>query len=278
MKRIIQYVLLLLALCAAFGQANGIPDQSGSVSLRFEAEFTLDEGTLFAAVWGEETAVISGIHTTLIRFSGDAQLVFPAEWVYGTPPSELRENTCAVSTGFALEYFGGEDVVGLKLGTDTICGVFRYPVPVVLKPDREGFTAAELYPVPENTDLYRWGLDCAAQAGLPEPAEVLCGPEAAFLARLLPWTIFLWLLLRLTGRKGWLIAAIAILVFLPGWFFPTRLSDTVFWTELIESVLGRLRDWVTLSPAIRDQVMKKTWAQLGAVMASGMFILNRLKN
>lgn len=252
MKRFIRYALLLLALCFAFGQANMIGDQSQSVSLRFQEEFTLADAKGFAALWGEETAAISGIDTTLIRFAGDAQLVFPAEWVHGTPPSELKEDTCAVSSGFALECFGGQDVVGLKLGGDIICGVFRHEEAVVLKPAREGFTAAELFPVPKQTDLYRWGRDCAAQAGLPEPSAVLCGPEGAFLARLLPWVCCMWLLPRLTGRKGWLIAAVLFLLLLPDWFYPTRLSDMVFWSELFDSITGRVRDWLAPSPSLRD--------------------------
>ena len=266
MKQFIRYVLLLLALCFAFGQANVIGDQSQTVSLRFEEEFTLAEGGRFAAVWGEEPVSISGISTTRISFAGDAQLVFPAEWVYGTPPSALKERTCAVSTAFALECFGGQDVVGLQLGEDTICGVFHHPEAVVLKPAREGFTAAELYPVPSRTDLYRWGLDCAAQAGLPEPSAVLCGPEGAFLARLLPWLPCLWLLLRLTGRRGWVIAAFLLPVFLPDWFFPTRLSDTVFWSELLDSLLGRMGDWLALAPSLRNRQLKWAWVHLGAAM------------
>ena len=266
MKRFIRYTLLLLALCFAFGQANVIRTQSESVSLRFEEKFTLDEVRDFAALWGEETTTISGIDTTLIRFAGDTQLAFPAEWVYGTPPSELKEDTCAVSTGFALECFGGQDVVGLKLCEDTICGVFRHEEAVVLKPAREGFTAAELFPVPHHVDIYRYGHDCAAQAGLPEPSEVLCGPEAAFLARLLPWVFCLWLLLRLTGRTGWLIVAILLLVLLPNWFFPTRLSDIVFWSVLFDSIAGRIRDWLALSPSLRDTELKWAWFHLGAAM------------
>lgn len=266
MKQIIRYTLLLLALCFAFGQANVIRTQSESVSLRFEEAFALDEAGDFAAVWMEETASICGINATLIRFAGDAQLVFPTEWVFGTPPCELKESTCAVSTAFALECFGGQNVVGLKLGEDTICGVFRHGEAVVLKPDREGFTAAELFPIPEKTDLYRWGLDRAAQAGLPEPTEVLCGPEGAFLARLLPWGCFLWLLLRLTGRKGWVIVGIPLLVLLPDWFFPTRLSDIVFWSELFDSTAGRIRDWFSLLPSLRDTALKWAWLHLMAAM------------
>lgn len=276
MKRFIRYTLLLLALCFAFGQANMISDQSRSVSLRFDDEFTLADAKGFATLWGEEAATISGIDTTLIRFAGDAQLVFPAEWVYGTPPGELMEHTCAVSTGFALECFGGQDVVGLKLGEDTICGVFRHEEAVVLKPDRECFTAAELFPAPKQTDLYRWGRDCAAQAGLPEPSEILCGPEGAFAARFLPWVFGLWLLLRLTGRRGWLITAAVLLLLLPDWFFPTRLSDVRFWTELEESLCRTVQDWLSLSPALRDEAWKHSWFRfLFAMVCCGILLPRR---
>lgn len=148
----------------------------------------------------------------------------------------------------------------------------------VLKPDREGFSAAELFPVPKKTYLYRWGRDCAAQAGLPEPSEVLCGPVGAFAARFLPWVFGLWLLLRLTGRRGWLIAAILLLALLPDWFFPTRLSDIRFWTELGESLCGSVQDWLSLSPALRDEAWKCSWWQFLAAMVCCAVLLPRRTN
>lgn len=262
MKNAVRYALVLLALCFALAQVKVIRAQSQSVSLRFAEEFTLEEGRSFAAVWGEETTVISGVETTRISFAGDGQLVFPAEYVFGTPPSELKGGICAVSTGFALEHFGGVDVVGMKLEEDTICGVFRCEEPVVLKPGREGFTAAELFPVPAKTDLYRWGRDYAAQAGLAEPTAVLCGPELGFWALILPFAVLLLPLLGLLGRRGWLVAGVMLLFILPEWCFPTRLSDTVFWAELGESLLGRFRDWLALSPALRDGEVKLAWLHL----------------
>jgi len=266
MKQVIRCGIFLLALCVALGQAQMIRERSGSVSVRFEEAFDLGEGSRFAAVWGEETAVISGVDATLIRFAGDGQLAFPAQWVCGTPPGELRERACAVSTGFALEAFGGLDVVGLTLEGDTVCGVFRHEEPVVLKPDREGFTAVELFPAPREADLYRYGYDCAAQAGLPEPAAVLCGPEAAALSWFLPLGFCLWPLFRRTGGRGWLLAGLLLAVLLPDWFFPTRLSDVVFWSELRDSLAGRIEDQLALSPALRDTELKWAWLHLGAAL------------
>ena len=277
MKRSIRYLVLLLALCAAFEQANAIGEGCETVSLRFEEAVTLDSAPDFAALWSEETAEISGVETTVISFTGDAQAAFPARWVYGTPPSGLKENTCAVSTGFARECFGGQDVVGMKLGGEIICGVFEHESPVLLRPGREGFTAAEIFPVPEGTDCYRYGLDRAAQAGLPEPSEILCGPDGAFLARVLPWTLFLLPLVPLLGRKGWMFAGVLLILCLPDWFFPTRLSDTVFWSELFASILGRMKDIISLSPALRDQELMHHWFRLGAAVIAGAFFVTTRK-
>lgn len=273
MKRFVRYAVLFALLCFSFRQAAVIREHAPSVSLRFSTPFSIDQAAPFAAAWSEEKRIVSGIGTTLIRFRGDAQLAFPAAWVCGVPPNDLMENTCAVSTRLAWELYGGTDVIDLTVEIDaeayTICGVFDHKSPVLLLPGEDGFMAAELYPVPAVVDQYRHARECAAQAGLEEPTQILCGPEATFLAGLFPWlyvTLATWALVRRMARGRnwvWLIVVLILLPVIPDWFVPTRWSDTVFWAELAHSLHSRFQDWLTLNPALRDLTVKESWFVLG---------------
>jgi len=276
MKRFVRYAILFGILCCSFRQAAVILDHAPSVSLRFDTPFSLEQSEAFAAVWAEEPGIASGIGTTVIRFAGDAHLAFPAAWVCGSPPNDLMENACAVSTCLAWELYGGTDVTGLTVQIDAesyhICGVFDHGSPVLLVPGEDGFTAAELFPAPAGIDQYRYAHSCAAQAGLEEPTQILCGPEAGFLAGLLPWLCVMlaaWPLARriMRGRNwGWLIVVLILLPVIPDWFLPTRWSDTVFWTELAHSLHSRFQDWLTLNPALRDLAVKESWYALGILL------------
>lgn len=269
MKKLLRYGILCLLLCAAFRQAAMLRDLSPSVSLRFTEPISGEQAASFGAAWAEERGFVSGRESTVVRFTGDVQLVFPARWLYGTPPNGLMPDFCAVSTGLAWELFGGMDVTGLELelnGEDRIIsGVFEHGEPVLLIPDEDGFTAAELFPVPTDVDPYRFARDRAAQAALPEPVQILCGPEGAAIAMLLPWLCVIlaaWKFLR--RRNIWCraVPVVMVLMALPVWFIPTRWSDTAFWAELLGSLSGRFQDWMTVYPCLRDVQMKEAWYAL----------------
>lgn len=282
MKRILRFAVIFLLLCFSFRQAAEIRDLSPAVSLRFEQPFTKEQAEPFAAVWSEERGYVYGYETTLIRFGGDAQLTFPTVWLYGTPPNDLMENSCAVSTRLGWEIYGGADVTGLTVEfageAHTIVGVFDHKDAVLLIPGDVGFTAAELLPVPDGTDLYRYARDCAAQTGLEEPAQILCGPESASIAMLLPWLCVLlcgWpLLRRMTQGRNWLWLLVVLLMIaaIPDWFIPTRWSDTAFGVELVQSLSSRVCDWLSLRPALRDLPVKEHWFMIGWAMMIASFL------
>ena len=285
MKRLCRAAVLFLLLCFSFRQAAVIRDHALSVSMRFSAPFAIDQASTFAAVWSEEEGDVSGIGATVIRFAGDARLAFPAEWVCGAPPNDLMENACAVSTNLAWALYGGTEVTALPLQigeeTHTICGVFEHELPVLLLPGEDGFTAAELYPVPNGTDLYRHARNCAAQAGLEDPAQILCGPEIGLFAGLLPWLCVILAAWPLASRiaRGrhwvWLLAVLILLPAIPDWCVPTRWSDTVFWDNLIHSLHSRFRDWLMLRPALRDLAVKEGWCGLMTGMLCSWAMANK---
>ena len=166
-------------------------------------------------------------------------------------------------TGLTVEFAGKEH---------TIVGVFYNVEAVVLIPAIDGFTAAELFPAPDGTDLYRYARNCATQADLEEPAQILCGPESASIALLLPWLcviLYGWpLLRRTTYGRSWRLLIILLLLMptIPNWLLPTRCSDTVFWSELLQSLSSRFHDWISLSPTLRDLPVKECWLTLGGAM------------
>ena len=276
MKRSCRAAVLFLLLCFSFRQAAVIRDHALSISLRFSAPLTIEQAAPFAVVWSEEEGCVSGIGATVIRFAGDARLAFPAEWVCGAPPNDLMENACAVSASLAWALYGGTEVTALTVeigeATYLICGVFEHESPVLLLPGEDGFTAAELYPVPIGTDLYRHARNCAAQAGVEDPARILCGSEIGHLAGLLPWLCVIpaaWPLLRRIARGRywvWVLTLPILLAVIPDWCIPTRWSDTVFWEDLMHSLHSRLRDWLMLHPALRDLAVKESW--LGLMIGS----------
>ena len=285
MKRLCRAAVLFLLLCFSFRQAAVIRDHALAVSLRFSAPFAIDQAAPFAAVWSEEEGSVSGIGATVIRFAGDARLAFPAEWVCGAPPNDLMKNACAVSTNLAWALYGGTEVTALTLqiGEEThrLCGVFEHGSPVLLLPGEDGFTAAELYPVPTGTDLYRHARNCAAQAGLEDPAQILCGPEIGLLAGLLPWLCVIsaaWPLLCRIARGRywvWVLALPILLAVIPDWCIPTRWSDTVFWENWIHSLHSRFRDWLMLRPALRDLAVKEAWFGLMAGILCSWAMANK---
>lgn len=301
MKRALRWLCLFFLLSFSFRQAAQLRELSPSVSLRFGEPLTMEQvsgawtyaqafGAPWASFWTEGPCTVSGVEATAIRFAGDARLAFPAEYRFGAPPNDLTEHLCAVSTELAWTVYGAVDITGLKLTVDgaeyTVCGVFDHGQAVVLYPAREGFTAAELADLPASADAYRYARDFAAACGLGVPTELLCGPDLLLLAELLPWlgtvvcalTLFLRLLRRIGSPAVWWCGAFALVVsfpvwaqVLPGWWFPAGWSDSAWWTSLGESLCARFRDWLTVSPAMRDVPVKLAWIRLLA--ASGMSLL-----
>lgn len=307
MKRAVKWAALFLLLCAAFRQASLIRELAPSVSLRFETPLTQAQveeaqvysqtsGAPWVTFWAEQDCSVSAEFRSAgalgILFSGDARLAFPAEYLHGAPPSDLRFDACAVSTALAWALFGGEDVTGLEITVDeaelTICGVFSHEEAILLRPGSGGFTAAELPDLPEDADAYRYALDYAAACGLGMPSQVLCGPDLAFLAAALSWSCAVGCaavpLLAARGRfrhpaiywgAAFLVAVgcPVWMEWLPGWWIPTRWSDAGFWTALGDSLLHRFRDWLTLSPALRDLECKLAWLRhLAAVIAAHVLL------
>lgn len=289
MKQVTKWLCLLCLLVWAFRQGAAVREYSPAVSLRFAQPLTFrqmeDARTLaaqgcvpWASFWSESRAWVGGTDAAVIRFWGDARLVFPAEYAHGTAPVDLASDSCGVSTELAWACYGAVDIVGLPLTVDgteyRVCGVFEYAKPVALLPSREGHTAAELPGLSATVDSRQAALDFAAACGMAMPQQVLCGPEAASLAGALPWLAVLVcgaaLIFRLPG--GCWILLWAMLLWLPDWWLPDRWSHMLWWESLWAGLQARVRDWLSLAPAVRDVPLKLAWLKLMAASLGAAFL------
>jgi len=242
-----------------------------------------DDDTFWPTFWHETQAGLAGEYSSAyavcILFSGDASLVWPARYITGTAPGVTDGAGCAVSSALAWELWGGTDVAGteVEIGgeTRTVRGVFEGDDLLALVSVRDedttqSFTAVELSGGPSGivrSDVRRY----ASAAGLGTPDNILMGTPVALASALAALPIFI---LSLYGlglciarlrtrpaalRTGMLMALIMFAFFLPGlldilpgWMIPTRWSDFSFWGELASQVGTDLREYLVLSPTLRD--------------------------
>ena len=214
-----------------------------------------------------------------ILFSGDATLVWPAQYLIGVAPGVTDGVGCAVSASLAWELWGGVDVVGKSVEVDDetriVRGVFEGENQLALLSIRDedtsrSFTAVELSLGPDDPtrDDVR---SFATSAGLGSPNNILIGTPVslAFALAAVPIIIIAIYVLalciaRLKVRPAamWGILLFAFIVFaftlpglldmLPGWMIPTRWSDFSFWGGLTSQVGDNLREYLIVAPKLRD--------------------------
>ena len=242
------------------------------------------ENSFWPTFWTEEKSVFTAEHNEItadcILFSGDATLVWAFEHLVGAMPGVADGVGCAISSGLAWELWGDVDVVGKTLEVDSVPrivrGVFDEIEPLALLSVRDedssqSFTAVELsggQASPSRNGVENF----AIAAGLGMPNTVLMGTPT-FLAGLM--SMLSLLILAVFGmavcirwmKKGSVtirkivisilflcVAALlpGLLDILPDWVIPTQWSDFSFWGSLFGQVGKNLREYLTLSPSLRD--------------------------
>ena len=301
-KTLIADVLLWCALCAllatGISNARAVGRMYTPFSLRFDPlisgqaavearKYSIETGgeTFWPSFWSEGTALFSvefaEARADCIFYSGDASLIWPAEYVEGAPPGVTDGNGCAVSEALAHTLWGGTDVVGKIVEADgkerIVRGVFAggHELALIALRDEDtsrSWSAAELSGGPQ--DAARGDADSFASAsGLGKPENVLAGGGPAFLTGALavfPVIILCvyWLILFLgfLGKQSKLAARLLpfLLIFifaaalprlldsLPGYLIPSRWSDFSFWSGLIKQAGETLREFLSAEPALRD--------------------------
>ena len=243
-----------------------------------------EENTFWPAFWCEDEAHFSTEYrekaAKCILFSGDGALVWPAAYLAGGAPGVIDNIGCAISSALAWELWGDTDVVGKTIEVDSslrvVRGVFEEVECLALLsvPDEErnqSFSVVELSggPVrPSRSEVESF----IAASGLGSPDSVLMGTPT-FLAEfmlLLPLIMLALygLVLCIGWAKKWpapqrrififsMLVCAAVLLpgvldFLPDWVIPTRWSDFSFWGSLFKQTGANLREYLMLSPSIRD--------------------------
>ena len=241
------------------------------------------EDVFWPTFWHETSKRVVGelraSDVACLLFSGDAALVWPARYLAGAAPGIADGFGCAVSSALAQALWGGTDVVGKTVkagGHDRVVrGVFEGDSLLILlsfgdEDTRQSFSAIELTggpssPTRSDAEMF------VISAGLGKPDSVLMGTPgfissalSALPLSILALYILVHVLSRLRKRPTAFQAAIlfALLGFafllpgllekLPAWLIPTRWSDFSFWGVLSRQIGADLREYLSLTPRLRD--------------------------
>ena len=298
-KILIINLLLLCMLCALMvtgSICSGYIRQYSSVSLRFDTPISgrtayaarqysvTHSDALWPTFWTEYSASFSSefvsANVDCIAFSGDAALVWPAEYIAGTAPGVIDGIGCAVSESLAWRLWGSTDVVGMTVEVDgterTVRGIFNGKEELALlsfndEDTSQSWIAAEF----KNGSSYITRDDAerfASASGLGKPNSILIGNISFFASTLLllPLLILavygLWVIIGYVGKRypiaRKLIPFLLLFLFtallpiligmLPEWVIPTRWSDFSFWGSQFTQGSNSLREFLRTAPQSRD--------------------------
>ncbi|MCL2223969.1 MAG: hypothetical protein FWB96_03265 [Defluviitaleaceae bacterium] len=304
-KTIVAWCVFGLLLAAGFSEARTVSRFSG-VSLRFDAPIcgetafrarrhAVNADTFWPTFWGESAATLDAgarqTNTAVINFSGDASLVWNAEFIAGTAPSSADDSGVAVSESLARGLWGSVDIVGMGVYVNgeprTVRGVFSGTKDLALvsfhiEDTAQSFTVAEL-----SGNITRARAESfAIAAGLGRPTHILTGGAGAVawfmavLPVLIP-ALYGFVLLVVHIKKHYpraaaplffagLVLFAVLLPFLlnraPDWLIPTRWSDFAFWGELANQATASLREFLSVNPTLRDVELRIHLLRQGIIM------------
>ena len=241
--------------------------------------------TFWPTFWREDRLDIASQFETFsvkaLVYSGDASLVWPAEYLSGMAPGVTDGMGCAISDTLAYRLWGSTDVVGktvlINNETRIVRGVFVSENMLALvsyqdEDTSQSWSAVELFGGPLNATRND-ALNFASLSGLGIPDNIMSNSEPVMLVRLLVFlpiliicTSGVVLLLRYLKKYNkpisrllpymLLIGLVIFLPFLlerlPANIIPTRWSDFSFWSGLISQMRIGFRDFLSVSPTIRD--------------------------
>jgi len=258
------------------------------------------EGVFWPTFWHEKQAKIESdlrtIFAPCVIYSGDAALVWHANYINGSAPGVTDGIGCAVSSALAYELWGGNDVVGKPLVVDgaerVVRGVFEGELLLALLSVRDedtsqGFTAIELSGNPSSTTRSDV-LDFILSAGLDAPDIIIIDRPTSlalfmfllplivlaiyvlvrFIARLKKRPVFVYVVVFL-ALLGLALLLPVLLASLPSWMIPSRFSDFSFWGEMVGQLGEDLIEYLRLTPRLRDVTyMILFYKQIGITFVS----------
>jgi len=315
---VILWSIIISLLVISFMNINAM-NQFPAISLRYNdpisgrdayllRRFSIESSTndvFWPTFWHETTAQIksdlSSTDAVCIVFSGNASLVWNADYINGAAPGVTDGNGCAISSALAFSLWGGTDVVGKTVdvdGTERIVrGVFEESQLLVLlsirdEDTKQNFTAVELSggtKSPTRSDV----IEFISGVGFSIPDVILLNRPTflAFVMFALPLillAIFFTvigimrlrkhpLLLGITTFSLFLLLALTLpglLESLPQWIIPARISDFSFWSTTLTGLGTDLQEHLKLTPQLRDvNYMILFYKQIGLSFISTVMAL-----
>jgi len=301
-------------LVVGFRESNIIGGFSG-ISLRYETpinglaahrarQYSITNGeTFWLTFWQEGSAFLSvgrgEVYSNSISFSGDAALVWPAEYTAGSAPGSLDNNGVAVSEGLAHRLWGSTDIVGQGVEVNgekrAVRGVFRGDANLVLlsfgiEDTSHSWSGIELsggeaHATRGDAEIF------ALASGLGRPDYILMGGAMAFARFMSIAPLFIPIIYALVTiakfirrHYSWfgvplLIAGLivfavllpALLERLPGWVIPTHWSDFSFWSSLLRQGGEGLREFLSADPGLRDVELRMHLLRLMGISFLSIF-------
>jgi len=298
--KIIRWCVLILLLILSLRQAH-IIGQFTSTSLRFHTPINgqaalntrkhainhPDDTNFWPTFWHESTKTLATntreIPTTVISFSGDAHLAWPARYTAGTAPAPIDGNGIALSEALANQLFASTDIIGKQIYVNEtprfIRGIFAGNAPLALLPfhmedTTPSWTGVTLNSPTNPTRRQAETFALTAGLGLPNTIVLNGAYRVARVISLLPFIIlsgYILLLLVKYIKKyhpGWGVPLIlaGLVVFalclpfmleaLPPWLIPTRWSDFSFWSSLIQQARLGFQEFLSLHPTTKDILLR----------------------
>ena len=319
-KKILLWCVFCILLTIGFLEASAINRFHGA-SLRFNTPINgdaayrarqysinnIEDNSLWPTFWHECTAALTAgartAQTNAISFSGDAALVWPAEFLVGSAPSSIDARGIAVSRPLAHRLWGSTDIVGMTVYVDEepriVRGVFEGSTELALisfhiEDTAQSWTAVELSShTAERSGPTRSDAESfAILSGLGRPDYVLMGGAMAF-ARfmalfpiLIPvvygFALIVKFLLKYYRAALVPLCFVAFILFamllpilldaLPPWIIPTYWSDFSFWSALMRQASDSVREFLSIPPMLRDvELRMRLLRQVGILVVSVCF-------
>jgi hypothetical protein len=271
---------------------------------RFSIESSANH-VFWPTFWYETTAHVksdlNSATAVCIVFSGDALLVWNADYIDGTAPGVTDGIGCAISSALAFALWGGTDVVSKVVNVDgnerIVRGVFEETQLLALmsvrdEDTRQNFSAIELSegpPLPTRSDV----IDFISRAGLSIPDVILLN-RPTFLASVmfaLPLMLLAFFVMVIVIKRFkkhplalgiisfslFLLLALTLPVLLdslPQWIIPSRFSDFSFWNTQLTILSTDLHEHLKLTPQLRDvSYMILFYKQIGISLLSTVMAL-----
>ena len=321
LKRLGIWCIFCILLALGFMEANAINRFHGA-SLRFNTPITgqaayrarqysisnAEQNPFWPTFWHESVAEFThGTRTvpvSTISFSGDAALIWPADFIAGSAPSVIDARGVAVSESFAHRLWGSTDIIGMSVYVDQlpriVRGVFKGTADIALlsfhiEDTSQSWTAVELAggapnPTRNNAESF------AMASGLGRPDYVLMGGAMALARFMAIFPILIptvYALAQLIGfiRRHYRIAVVPaifaglillavslpfLLYALPAWLIPTHWSDFSFWSQLSRQAGNDLREFLSAPPSLRDVELKLRLLRQVGILILSVFLFSNL--